>query len=204
MTRGTARVCVFGLAVVMAVGVSVPAWAQVTTERVSVSSGGVQGNKRSASPAASADGRFIVFSSDASNLVPGDTNHAQDVFVRDRQMGTTWRVSWGRRGKRQTRRSRRTGGSSPSTRMPATWCRATPTASGDVFVRDRQTGTTQRVSVGPRGAQSNGGQRLNDRRSQRTGGSSPSTRMPPTWCRATPTACETCSSATARRARPSG
>jgi hypothetical protein len=41
----------------------------------------------------SADGRFVAFSSAASNLVPGDTNHKADVFVHDRQTGTTQRVS---------------------------------------------------------------------------------------------------------------
>ena len=45
-----------------------------TTRRVSVSSGGAQGNDDSVSPAISADGRFVAFESDATNLVPGDTN----------------------------------------------------------------------------------------------------------------------------------
>jgi hypothetical protein len=54
-----------------------------TTARVSLGSNGVQGNGRSeASPTLSADGRFVAFSSWASNLVPGDTNDAGDVFVR--------------------------------------------------------------------------------------------------------------------------
>jgi Tol biopolymer transport system component len=45
------------------------------------------------SPAISADGRFVAFRSDASNLVPGDTNGQADVFVRDRQTGKTELVS---------------------------------------------------------------------------------------------------------------
>ena len=53
-----------------------------TTRRVSVSSGGAQGNGASFDPAISADGRFVAFNSDATNLVPGDTNGAADVFVR--------------------------------------------------------------------------------------------------------------------------
>ena len=53
-----------------------------TTQRVSVGSGGVQGNGDSCDPAISADGRFVAFGSDASNLVPGDTNTRRDVFVR--------------------------------------------------------------------------------------------------------------------------
>ena len=62
---------------------------------MSVSSGGAQGNDSSFSPAISADGRFVAFDSVATNLVPGDTNGAADVFVRDRQTGTTRRVSVG-------------------------------------------------------------------------------------------------------------
>src|SRR5207247_524495 len=64
-----------------------------TTERVSVASGGRQGNGFSAGPALSADGRFVAFYSTATNLVAGDTNGATDVFVRDRQTGTTERAS---------------------------------------------------------------------------------------------------------------
>ena len=64
-----------------------------TTERVSVSSTGVQGNGPAASPAISRDGRFVAFASAATGLVPGDTNHKGDVLVRDRQAGTTVRVS---------------------------------------------------------------------------------------------------------------
>ncbi len=64
-----------------------------TTEYVSVSTAGVQGNVESHNPSISADGRFVAFSSDASNLVPGDNNGEGDIFVRDRKEGTTERVS---------------------------------------------------------------------------------------------------------------
>src|SRR5947208_32407 len=66
------------------------------TERVSVASDGTQGNNmsgRRGAPTSSADGRLIAFDSLASNLVVGDTNGVGDVFVRDRQAGTTERVS---------------------------------------------------------------------------------------------------------------
>ena len=53
-----------------------------TTARISVSSSGGQGNGFSSSPSISADGRYVAFDSDASNLVPGDTNDTMDVFVR--------------------------------------------------------------------------------------------------------------------------
>ena len=64
-----------------------------TTRRVSVATDGTQANGDSFSPAISADGRYVAFVSDASNLVPGDTNHSTDVFVRDLRLGTTQRVS---------------------------------------------------------------------------------------------------------------
>jgi Transposase len=54
--------------------------------RVSVGAAG-QANSFSTMPAVSADGRFVAFVSGASNLVPGDTNGRQDVFVRDRLLG---------------------------------------------------------------------------------------------------------------------
>jgi hypothetical protein len=59
-----------------------PAWAHGTTERVSVSSGGAQGNAASTGPTISRGGRFVAFQAEASNLVPGDTNAIFDVFVR--------------------------------------------------------------------------------------------------------------------------
>ncbi len=54
------------------------------TERVSVRTGGGQGNDRSILPALSTAGRFVAFESEASNLVPGDTNGQWDVFVHTR------------------------------------------------------------------------------------------------------------------------
>lgn len=71
-----------------------PAWAEPgSTERVSVSSTGEQGNDNSFFPVMSADARYVAFVSKATNLIPGDTNHCQDIFVRDRKLGTTERVS---------------------------------------------------------------------------------------------------------------
>ena len=61
--------------------------------RVSVDSAGVQGNDGSRPPAISADGRFVAFTSTASNLVPGDTNGIEDVFVKDLQTGAVTLVS---------------------------------------------------------------------------------------------------------------
>jgi hypothetical protein len=55
-----------------------------TTERVNVASDGTPANSGSFDPALSADGRFVGLWSMATNLVPGDTNGANDVFVHDR------------------------------------------------------------------------------------------------------------------------
>jgi len=65
------------------------------TTRVSVDSAGAQGNGPSFDPDVSANGRFVVFTSSASNLVAGDTNGVDDVFLRDRDTGETTRLSVG-------------------------------------------------------------------------------------------------------------
>src|SRR5205085_4090794 len=64
-----------------------------TTERLSLGPGGAQGDRDSVAPAISGDGRFVAFSSDATDLVPTDSNQRADVFVRDRRLATTTRVS---------------------------------------------------------------------------------------------------------------
>jgi Tol biopolymer transport system component len=64
-----------------------------TTERLSLGVGGVEANGRSIFTAMSADGRFVAFESEASNLVAGDGNGVADVFVADRQTGAVVRVS---------------------------------------------------------------------------------------------------------------
>jgi hypothetical protein len=65
-----------------------------TTARVSISSAGRQAKGAILADALSPDGRFVLFSSGVSNLsVAADTNHTTDVFVRDRMLGITRRVS---------------------------------------------------------------------------------------------------------------
>jgi Tol biopolymer transport system component len=64
-----------------------------TTARASVDSQGREGDGYSQNPSISADGRFVAFESRASNLVPGDTNGVEDVFVHDLLEGDTIRVS---------------------------------------------------------------------------------------------------------------
>jgi Tol biopolymer transport system component len=135
--------------------------AQVT-QRVSVSSAGEQGNYLSGSgyPAISSDGRFIAFVSFATNLVDGDTNFSADVFVRDRRMGPTERVSVDSAGLEGNDESW-----SPSISADGRYVAfasqsdnlvpGDTNSSYDVFVRDRRRGITARVSVGPAGAQAN-------------------------------------------------
>lgn len=60
-----------------------------TTERISASSAGVSGDGLSYKPQISSDGRFVLFASEAKNLIPTDTNDSLDFFVRDRQTGMT-------------------------------------------------------------------------------------------------------------------
>jgi hypothetical protein len=64
-----------------------------TTSRVSVDSNHAQGNGYSYSPSISADGRYVAFDSEATNLVPADLNGKPDVFIHDRLTGTTALVS---------------------------------------------------------------------------------------------------------------
>ncbi|HMK44753.1 MAG TPA: hypothetical protein VK445_11520, partial [Dissulfurispiraceae bacterium] len=64
-----------------------------TTSPVSLAPDGSYGNNESGGPAISSDGRYVLFISNASNLVTNDTNGAPDFFVRDLQTGQTSRVS---------------------------------------------------------------------------------------------------------------
>lgn len=64
-----------------------------TTSRVNTSHTGEQALGDSRDAHISPDGRYVVFASDAANLVPGDTNGTRDVFLRDRLLGTITRVS---------------------------------------------------------------------------------------------------------------
>jgi hypothetical protein len=63
------------------------------TTRASVNSSGTEGNYFSVGSTISGDGRYVAFGSAATNLVPGDTNDIDDVFVHDNVLGETTRVS---------------------------------------------------------------------------------------------------------------
>src|SRR5438445_9017048 len=127
-----------------------------TTVRVSVASGGTEGDDASLGSALSADGRFVAFDSAATDLVAGDTNGVSDVFVHDRQTGTTERVSVASGGAQGNGNS---GGFfafpalSAAGRFVAFQSAATNLVAGDtngttdVFVHDRQTGATDPMRV---------------------------------------------------------
>ena len=73
-----------------------------TTELISVALGGATGNARSRWPTVSDNGRFVVFHSEATDLVAGDTNGVSDLFLRDRLLDLTERVSVGSLGLQAT------------------------------------------------------------------------------------------------------
>jgi Tol biopolymer transport system component len=130
------------------------------TEHVSVASDGTKGNGSSDSPSVSADGRYVAFASEASNLVPGDTNRQEDVFVHDRHTGETARVSVTSHGNEGIGDS-----DEPSISADGRYVAFRSYASNlvpgdtnhnyDVFVHDRQTGDTVLVSVTSDGSQGN-------------------------------------------------
>jgi Tol biopolymer transport system component len=132
-----------------------------TTRRVSLRSNGDQANHNSYLPSISADGRFVAFHSDASNLLPGDTNNKTDVFVHDRTTGTTRRVSVRSNGDQATGYSYAPAISGDG-RFVAFYSNASNLVPGDtngktdVFVHDRKTAKTSRVSVRSNGHQANG------------------------------------------------
>jgi WD40 repeat protein len=132
-----------------------------TTTRVSVPQSGFEANGGGLGAAISADGRFVAFESDATNLVAGDGNARRDIFLRDRTSGTTTRVSIPQSGPEANGHSFNAAISADG-RFVAFQSAATNLVAGDsnattdVFVRDRTSGTTTRVSLPQSGAQGNG------------------------------------------------
>jgi len=146
------------------------------TTRVSIDSDGVQANSDSYLPSISADGRFVAFTSHASNLVAGDINYAPDIFVHDRLTGETTRVSVDSAGA-QANASSEFPKISADGRFVAFYSSASNLVAGDtndavdIFVHDRLTGETTRVSVDSNGAQANSYSFF-----------PASTMMAPSWC----------------------
>jgi hypothetical protein len=128
--------------------------------RVSVSSAGAQGNGSSewGRQMVSGDGRFVTFSSFASNLVAGDTNGRGDIFVHDRTTGATTRISVDSSGAQGNSSSYLPAISSDGN-FVTFWSNASNLVAGDtngaadIFVHDRTTEITTRVSVDSSGIQ---------------------------------------------------
>jgi Tol biopolymer transport system component len=140
-----------------------------TTERVSIATDGTQGNGDSGwaqwedytQQEISADGRYVAFMSEATNLVAGDTNGFPDIFVHDRETGETIRVSVASNGAQGNAKSvipsisaygRYVAFESDATNLVAN----DTNGETDVFVHDRNTGVTTLVSVSSDEAQGNG------------------------------------------------
>ena len=131
------------------------------TIAVSRSSTGAQANGYSESPSVSSDGRYVAFASTASNLVLGQSNGLENVFVRDTLTKTTTIASVDSLGIEGNGRSY-----SPSISGDGRYVAFASDASNlvagdtngvtDVFLRDTVAGTTVRVSVDSNGNQGAG------------------------------------------------
>ena len=142
------------------------AWAQATFSRVSVATDGSQANSDSDGASISGDGRYVAFSSNASNLVANDNNGTRDIFVRDRLSNTTTRISVTSAGDERIGHSTAPDigasgrfvvflSTAPLVAEDTQTCQPAPALPGcqDVYVHDRETGLTTRASVSSAGAQ---------------------------------------------------
>jgi Tol biopolymer transport system component len=142
---------------------------------VSVATDGTQANALSEHPAISADGRFVAFTSYASNLVPGDTNESPDIFVHDRDADEDG--VYDERGAIRTERVSVASDGTQTARGESLVLRPSISADGryvvfsstsgrlvsgdtnglsDVFLRDLVNKTTERVSISANNGQTNG------------------------------------------------
>ncbi|MHB8974950.1 MAG: SdrD B-like domain-containing protein [Pirellulaceae bacterium] len=132
-----------------------------TVERVSITADGMQGDEDSTGGSLSADGRYVLFTSAASNLVPGDTSGTRDIFVYDRETRTLECVSLAADGTTGNGQS-----SAGKISADGRYVTFSSNASNlfpedtngveDVFVYDRKSFVTQRVSVDAHGIEGDG------------------------------------------------
>ncbi|MCB2187326.1 MAG: hypothetical protein KQJ78_12965 [Deltaproteobacteria bacterium] len=161
MSRGL-QVCVISAVILgLACAAGPPQARARQTVRASVASDGTQANHHSDWPRISADGRYVFFTSAASNLVAGDTNGVADIFRHDLVTGQTIRVNLDNDGQQANGGSLYCGVDAAG-RFVAFDSEATNLVAGDsnlmsdVFVRDIQAGNTTRVSVDPLGGDPDG------------------------------------------------
>ncbi|MEO7912228.1 MAG: hypothetical protein ABIV47_21500 [Roseiflexaceae bacterium] len=131
------------------------------TTRVSIDSAGGQGDSGSTAAAISGDGRYVTFQSQATNLVALDANNAGDIFVHDRQTGQSTRVSVSSIGAEGQGAS-----NDPAISADGRYIAFVSDAANlvdndlgghrDVFLHDRQTNQTIRISAGFGGLSANG------------------------------------------------
>jgi Tol biopolymer transport system component len=126
--------------------------ANQTTQRVSVSTAGVEADAESSNPSLSADGRFIVFESDATNLIAGDVNGLEDVFLHDLQLGTTERLAENARDPSISADGNQVAFVSANASLVA----GDTNNVEDSFLLDRQAGVITRVSVHTDGTEGDG------------------------------------------------
>ncbi|MFE4666552.1 TolB family protein [Streptomyces sp. NPDC056716] len=155
--RGTPVAVVAATVVALTATTASPAQAQApapAVERVTLSAAGQQLSGASDGPRLSENGRYAAFSSYAADVVPGDTNGQPDVFVRDLRRGTVERITVAPDGTeadgagqyvRISGDGRYVAFVSRATNL-VTWP-APQSSYSDVYVHDRRTGTTERVSV---------------------------------------------------------
>lgn len=131
-----------------------------TTTLVSVNTNGLSGSSESRDPVMTPDGRYVAFTSAATDLVSGDTNGIPDVFVRDLQSNLTTLVSIGAMPTSGSSISPYIGSSetpeiTPDGRYVAFYSTATNlvpgvTTTGEIYLRDRVAGNTLWASAGAR------------------------------------------------------
>ncbi|NJD57898.1 MAG: hypothetical protein FIA98_00660 [Anaerolineae bacterium] len=133
---------------------------QAGTQRISIANNGAQAELRSKQPSISADGRYVAFTSDASNLVKDDTNGVSDVFVRDLVKNTTTRVSVSSKGTEGNKSSywpfiSADGSYVTFTSDADNLVENDKNGAGDVYISDVHNGVTELVSIGPDGSAGN-------------------------------------------------
>lgn len=116
-----------------------------TLRRISVSSAGQQADAASHSPAVSGDGRVVAFISEATNLVPGDSNNRADLFLHDLASGQTRRISAGDSAVPINQPVRAFSMSKDGRRIAFTTQNSHPTALAALYLHDSATGTTRQL-----------------------------------------------------------
>jgi Tol biopolymer transport system component len=149
------------MVMVMTLSLAAPTLGAPKTQLVSKATSGARGNRESYEPSVSRTGRFVAFASRSNNLVAGDANNAGDCFVRDNVAQSTELISWDADGEPSNAEC-----DGPSISDNGRYVAFEATASDlvandtndvfDIFVHDRTTNQTRRVSVRSNGDEGDG------------------------------------------------